>query len=440
MKNVWCPPYALILRIMKNNLIKSVDSLSDVSQFSCSPSGHLIPQILRVQSAKTTRKTALNRSFLDGNLVRRKHPLRSTDYCIWDTELPGFGLRIRSTGRYYWFVRVRHRNKQRRISLGCSQEVDAATARKAAKQHLAAVALDGLPGPVFNKAGPTLNEFVAENWTDIARLWKLSTARRNLHCWERDLAPRFGTLCISEVVLADVMRWRDDSLGGGEAGFNRAVPVLSALFKYAEALKLRSKGSNPCRGMPRYKRAPCERYLSRVEYRRLGGALCEEKEHHPAQAAIISLLLFTGARVGEIRDLKWEWVRPPHIVLPDSKTGAKLIWLNSQALAVLDSVPRREGDPFVFPNRSGTAPLNIDPWWYRFRRSCALPDVRLHDLRHSFASTAIMTNVPLATIGKLLGHQLPETTTRYAHLSDEVIADAAGRISGGIAKALGVVQ
>ena len=123
---------------------------------------------------------------------------------------------------------------------------------------------------------------------------------------------------------------------------------------------------------------------------------------------------------------------------PDSKTGAKTIWLNSQALAILDAVPRRDGCPLVFPNRSGAAPVKLDNWWNAFRRTCSMPDVRIHDLRHSYASTAIMDNVPLATIGKLLGHLLPETTAKYAHLSDDVIADAAQRISGSLAEAIGL--
>ena len=94
--------------------------------------------------------------------------------------------------------------------------------------------------------------------------------------------------------------------------------------------------------------------------------------------------------------------------------------------------------PYVFPDRTGTKPISLEKCWENFRRRCALPDVRLHDLRHSFASTAIMDDVPLATIGKLLGHVLPETTAKYAHLADEIVADAAKRISGSLASSLGL--
>ncbi len=247
-----------------------------------------------------------------------------------------------------------------------------------------------------------------------------------------------GASRVGDITKADVTRWRDGCAGVREARYNRAVPVLSALFKYSEALHLRRRGSNPARGMPRYKRDTCERYLTPLEYRRIGAVLREMEATHPLHVAITRLLLYTGARVSEIRDLRWEWVRPPHLALPDSKTGAKLIWLNSQSLAILSSITRRNDTEFVFANPAGTAPINFDPWWDGFRRRCALPDVRIHDLRHSFASTAIMDNVPLATIGKLLGHVLTETTAKYAHLADDVIADAAQRVSGNLAQAIGL--
>lgn len=378
------------------------------------------------------------RAFLDGNYARRKHPVRAGEYTIWDTELVGFGLRVRPSGRCFWTVRIRHRGKQRRVTLGRPEDVEAVVARAQARRLLAEVALDGLPKRTVVKATPAMNDYVDIYWTDIARYWKPSTAKRNAAAWRRDLAPVFGQALVADVSKADVIRWRDDCAGPAEAIYNRAIPVLASLFKYAEALHLRRKGSNPCRGMPRYKREAKERYLTPLEYRRLGAALRAAQARSPAHVAIIRLLIYTGARIGEIRDLQWEWVRPPHLALPDSKTGPKTIWLNSQALTILTDVSRRKDCPFVFPGKSGSAPLSMQFWWETFRRTCSMPDLRIHDLRHSFASTAIMDNVPLATIGKLLGHLLPETTAKYAHLSDDVIADAAQRISGTLANAIGL--
>ena len=395
---------------------------------SANENGHMVP----------IRKKPGRRAFLDGNFARRKLRLLDHEYCIWDSELAGFGLRVRPSGRYFWFVRLRHRGKHRRVSLGCTEAVDAALARSQARRLLAEVALDGLPKRAVVKATPIMTDFVAAYWGDIARTWKASTGARNYQSWRTDLAPAFGDMRVSDITRTDVMRWRDGCAGTREATCNRTIPVLASLLKYAEQLHLRRKGSNPCRGMPRFKREPVERYLSPVEYRRMAAALHEDEAHFPTHVAIVRLLLFTGARVGEIRDLQWEWIKPPRLMLPDSKTGAKTIWLNSQALAILDAQPRIEGCPYVFPDRRRAAPLPLEPWWFKFRRKCALPDVRVHDLRHSFASSAIMNNVPLATIGTLLGHKLPETTAKYAHLSDDVIADAAKRISGSLASAIGL--
>lgn len=435
---------------MGKSAIESVRLMQNLLAGSHAADGHLVPGKPRLcatfegSSASLdgymvpNRKKPGRRALLDGNFVRRKLPLRASEYCIWDSELAGFGLRVRPTGNYFWFVRLRHRGKHRRVSLGRTDDVDAQLARTQARRLLAEVALDGLPKRTVIKSTPPMADFVGAYWDDIARYWKPSTRERNWAAWRLDLAPVFGAMRVADLMPADVMRWRDDCVGRREAKFNRAIPVLAALLKYAEQLHLRRKGSNPCRGTPRYHREPKERYLSPLEYRRMGAALRAAEPTAPAEVAIVRLLLYTGARVGEILNLRWEWVRPPHLALPDSKTGPKLIWLNSQALATLEAVPRRDGCPFVFPNGLGNAPLRFDNWWFKFRRTCSLPDVRVHDLRHSFASTAIMDNVPLATIGKLLGHMLPETTAKYAHLSDDVIADAAQRISGSLAQALGL--
>lgn len=384
------------------------------------------------------RRKSARRALLDDNFARRKLPLRDGEYCIWDTELAGFGLRVRPSGNYFWFVRLRHRGKHRRITLGRTDELEAGLARAQARRILAEAALDGLPKRAVVKATPTMTDFVEAYWDDLARVWKPSTTKRNWAAWRLTIKPTFGDTRVADILPPDIHRWRDGCAGESEVKFNRAVPVLSALFKYAEALKMRRPGSNPCRGMPRYKRPNMERYLTLAEYRRIGVALREVEVDKPAQVAIARLLLFTGARVGEITNLRWGWVKPPRLMLPDSKTGPKVIWLNTQAQDALARIERREDSELVFPNQTGKRPVNFEMWWYSFRRRCALPDVRIHDLRHSFASTAIMDNVPLSTIGKLLGHKLVETTAKYAHLSDDVIGEAAERVSGSLAQAIGL--
>lgn len=392
--------------------------------------GYLVPEAI----------SGVHKAYLDGNLTRRLPQIETGEKIIWDTDLAGFGLRVRATGRHVWIVRLRHRGKQRRVTLGRTEMLDAPTARAQARRLLADVALDGLPKRPSKKLAPTFADYVSEFWQDYAHHWKQSTQVRNLSAIRLDILPHFGRLRLDTIARSDIIRWRDSCAEGKEARFNRALPVLAAMLQYAERLGYIRRGANPCRGAPRFKRKAMERFLSPQEYRRLGRCLAEAEGQYPAQVAIIRLLLFTGARKQEIVALRWDWVQPTCLALPDSKTGPKTIWLCRQAIDVLESIERDEGQPFVFPNAGRDGPLRIETWWLGFRRHCALPDLRLHDLRHSYASIGILHKVALATIGKLLGHELPETTARYAHLADDTIADAAARVSGGLARAIGLSQ
>ncbi len=374
---------------------------------------------------------AIRSAALDGNIARRSLP----SGIIWDDTLPGFGLRIRPTGHKAWIVKYRERRQQRFVTLGPSATLEAPAARARARALLERAALDGLLTRRQVKVAPSFREYVDEFWRDYAHHWKPATARSNAGAIRRELTPVFGDLTLDAIARADVLRWRAD-LAERQGVFNRALPVLAVMLVYAEQLGYRRKGSNPCKGTPRYKRELPDRFLSPREYQRLGRVLADAEGEMPLAVAAIRLLMFTGARSNEIASLRWTYVQPPRLMLPDSKTGAKVIYLNGPAMALLDALPRG-ADERVFPSPTGCRELPLWEPWDKLRRRAALPDVRLHDLRHSFASVAIADGIPLTMIGKLLGHALPETTARYAHLADTVIADAAERVCGGIADALG---
>ncbi|EAQ29729.1 site-specific recombinase, phage integrase family protein [Erythrobacter sp. NAP1] len=362
----------------------------------------------------------------------------------WDSELPGFGLRVHPSGCRTWFVMFRQRGKQRRVSLGTTRQNTATEARRIAREKLAEVALDGLPSRKTTKSrakeAPLMREYAERFWADYAHHWKPSTRQRNRTGIDRDILPTFGDRRVDEITKADISFWRD-GFAERTGAFNRTIPILSVMMGYAEQIGYRSRGSNPCRGTPRYKRKRMERFLSAREYGQLATALDYFEAEHSAVVAAIRLLIYTGARCGEIENLSWEWVQEPRIMLPDSKTGAKIVYLNRQAAEVITSIPDRKPTGLVFPSvRDPERPMKLGMHWPEIRNRAALPDVRLHDLRHSFASTAIRDNISLMVIGKLLGHALAETTSRYAHLSDEVIADAAERVSGSIASLIGVSQ
>jgi integrase len=387
---------------------------------------------------------ATNHVHLTGTIARKRYSSASGDRILWDDELAGFGLRLRKRSGVggSWIVKFRSRGEARRVTLGKTEDLDANEARTRARRLLAGAALDGLPKRPETPKVPTFEAYFAEFWRDYSRHWKPSTQKTSAGAFRRELQPFFGAMNLGEIGNSDIVRWRDGFAGTGEGVFNRAIPVLSVMLNYAELLGYRRKGSNPCRGCPRYKRELPERYLSPLEYRRVARVLEEDEAARPLDVAIVRLLIFTGARSGEIEGLTPGEVQPSRLALGDSKRGKKYVYLNSQAEAVLATLRGRnvgDNEALIFPRKTKQKPRDIGPYWATVRRRAAIPDVRPHDLRHSFASAAITrARVKFTSLSKLLGHALPETTARYAHLADDAIAEAAERVAGGIAKHLGL--
>lgn len=375
---------------------------------------------------------------LTGHYTRRK--AIGKDVVLWDEEVPGFGLRLLVSGRKSWIVRYRDRQTRRYETLGCPPEMTLTTARRIARQKVAEVRLRGLPLPPPRGArgGETFAEVAEELMVSLARRWKPITAKCARYDLRGRLLPFFGDIPIGEIARSDINRWRD-SLASRGGTFNRNLPTLSALMQEAEAFGYRRTGSNPCRGIARYKFKKKERFLSMAEYRRLAGVLDEAKGKMPVAVSLVWLLIFTGARVGEISGLRWEWVKGERAFLPDSKTGAKVIYLNAPARAVLAGIGEGKKKGLVFPSRrSAEAPFSLSNSWSTLRARAGLSDVRIHDLRHSFASVAIRDGISLTLISRLLGHALPETTERYAHLADDAVTEAADRVCRAIASGLGI--
>lgn len=409
--------------------------------------GHLIPvspSILEKNPDKNgclvpRRRKQATKAMLNGDFVQRKPAPDTVDHVVWDTVLAGFGLQVRRSGNSSWIVKFRQREKPKKVTLARCVDLDANDARVKAREMLAQATLDGLPKRPKAKIIPLFRIYSDEFSADYFHPWKPATQRSNRGAIERELIPFFGALPVNEIRKTDILRWRD-SCSAKQGVFNRAIPVLSSMLQYAARLGYCRPGSNVARATPRYKRPKLERYLSPLEYRSFAAQLRNAEAAHPVEVAVLRMLLFTGARVSEITTLRWSWVDPPRLKLPDSKTGPKTIYLNRQAEAVLAAQPRRQDGDLVFPSKRGAKPVLVDRLWVPLRKRAGFPDMRLHDLRHSFASAAIMDNVPLATIGKLRGHVLHETTARYAHLADDIVADAANRVSGSIATCLGLGQ
>ena len=230
-------------------------------------------------------------------------------------------------------------------------------------------------------------ETVAEEvFRRYGRTWKPRTVTVNRAYLRNQIMPWFRRRPITDITRREVQRWFA-TLHATPAAANRSLPILSLIFRLAEIYGHRSEDSNPCAGLRRYRRRSRERFLTVGETRRLGTALATQEAVTPLPAAVVRLLLLTGCRQSEIRTLQWQDYREGHLFLRDSKTGPRTVWLSSPARSVLDRLLRT--DRWLFPASKGVGPMRTETLyacWRIVRTEAGLPDVRLHDLRHSSAS------------------------------------------------------
>ena len=287
-------------------------------------------------------------------------------------------------------------------------------------------------------APPTFRDFVAGPWREACHdRCKPSTRRRTERAIETQLLPSFGNLPLDRIQPSAVHVWFDRYSQTAPGGANRTLDVLRQMMNHAAACGHIT--ANPTRGVRRNPRRKPTRFLSRSEVDRLHAAVDRHRGRGSGrqQAEIIRLLLFTGCRRAEIVRLRWSEVDGDALRLSDGKTGPRAVVLNAPARAVLARQPRT-GSPYVFPSPADSSRSRSDDLslWRKVRREAGIPDVRLHDLRHTFASHAVMQSVPLPVVSRLLGHARAGMTLRYAHVSDRETEAAAERIGGTIAALL----
>lgn len=372
----------------------------------------------------------LNKRLIDSTAATDK------DVVIWDESLTGFGLRAKPSGAKSFIVQYRNKNgRSRRLSIGQAGKLTLDQARKAAKRVLGEVA-DG-KDPAEERQMARRGESV-EQLCDLymkdhcANRCKASTIAAHEWLMKRFIRPKLGNRKLLELRPADIAKLHAD-LQDTPYNANRVLGLLRAMLNCAERWEMIPRGANPAAHIKPFPEKKRERYLSQEELDDLMAVLTDGEADGSIDlyiATAIRLLIFTGCRLGEILTLEWASVdlEKGRLVIEKHKTdqhGAKIIPLNAPAQELLGNLPREDGNPYVIVGEvPGKHLINLQKPWRRIRALAGLDDVRIHDLRHSFASFAVGAGLSLPIIGGLLGHKSVQTTARYAHLAHDPLKQA----------------
>jgi integrase len=373
-------------------------------------------------------------------------PANGAEAVLWDSELKGFGVRVQLGGAKSYVLHYRAGTGRgatlRKLTIGRhGSPWTPETARREAKRLLGMIegGADPAAEKIARQEAPTMAELAERFRAEHAEAKrKASTAAEYRRLLDKIILPALGKRKVADLTRAEVIKLHNSNRAAPYQA-NRVLAVLSKMLNLAERWGLRPDGSNPCRHVEKFGERKRERMLSPAELARLGDALASY-DGSPYAVAAVKLLVFTGARLGEVLGLRWEWIdfERGEARLPDSKTGAKTLHLPPPALAVLAALPRLDGNPHVIAGaKEGAALVNLEKPWRAMRTAAGLDDVRLHDLRHAFASVAASSGMGLPIIGKMLGHSQPATTARYAHLASDPVKAAAAAVAGKIAAAMG---
>ena len=362
-----------------------------------------------------------------------------TDTVFWDRDLAGFGVRVYASGTKVYLVQMRGRSGTRRITLGRHGILNAGEARRQGALVIARMKAGQDPVPERTAArrpmGPTVKAVAARYMEEyVAVRCKAATAKIRRNAIRNHIVPRLGKLPLAAVRRRHVIDLHQ-RMAKTPAQANITIVTLSQIFRKAENWGIVPEGTDPCRSVAMYKQRKRERFLTDAEFERLGRVLDEALEVGGASwasVAAIRLLMLTGCRRGEILTLRWDDVdlNARELRLRDAKTGPRIVPLSPSAVRLLARVPRSADNPWVIPGRgTGIHMQKLGNTWRLLRSRAGLSDVRLHDLRHSFASRALALGESLPMIGKLLGHRRIETTVRYAHLARASVHEAAERVA-----------
>ena len=374
------------------------------------------------------------------------------DTVFWDRQLKGFGVRVYPTGAKLYLAQARgpdgpgRPHKSKRITVGRHPVLGAEEARRRAALIIARIKAGEepvpLPLPAKHHGGPTVAD-LAERYLEqhVAVRCKPKTQHTTRGAVNRHILPALGRLPLAAVERRHVMALYD-CLYETPSMANKVVGILRHMYVLAGDWEmLPDDCGNPCLAIPTNPERKRERFLTDAEFTRLGRVLDEVSGNgsriSAGAVATIRLLMLTGCRKNEIMSLAWENVDldKAEIRIVDGKTGSRTVHLSPSAVDLLAALPRVPDNPWVVPGaKPGTHLVDIEWAWRRIRTQAGLHDVRIHDIRHSFASRALALGEGLPIIGRLLGHRQIETTARYAHLDREAVSESAERVAVRIAE------
>jgi len=362
---------------------------------------------------------------------------------VWDSKVTGFcvrcqkraksyGLKYRFNGRQRWYIIGKH-----------GAPWTPRSARERAKALLGEIAAGHDPAAVKEDVAntPTLADaamrFMSEHGVHLAA----TSSKEYQRLLDKLILPALGQLLITDVNRQDIAKLHHN-LREKPFAANRVLAVLSKMLGLCESWGYRPDHSNPCLHVKKFPERARERMLSPEELGQLGEAL-NRHDGSPYVVAAIKLLILTGARLSEVLSMRWDQVNIERgearlaVHKTARQTGAKTIHLPPPALKVLEDLPRVDGNPHVIVGHvKGARLVNLQKPWRAIRADAGLDDVRIHDLRHCFASIAASSGMGLHIIGKMLGHSQPQTTHRYAHLASDPVKAAAAAVAGSIDDAM----
>ena len=374
----------------------------------------------------------------------RESKSNGKDTILFDKAMPGFGLRIHPSGRKVYIVQARIEGRSRRIVIARHGEMALAEARRRARDMLARIRAGDNPADDIQreKETPTLREFADEYLRRCEPHWKPSGRKTVRIYLNARILPALGKMPLDRIGPEDVAAWFDAASRDKPGAANRAFEILRAMMNRAEEWGLRERGSNPCLGIAKNPRNHVARFLDADELARLGRALDAREAEWPEAVAAIRLLALTGCRRSEVLNLRWRNIGADALNLEDSKTGPRAVPLGKAARAHVAALSGAGGpDAFLFPRHAeGRGAYSLAACWRAVCEDAKLGSLRLHDLRHTAASQAVMSGEGLPLVGRLLGHNRHRTTAGYVHLADAHLVEAAEHVGSIIAAAMQSAQ